>query len=201
MNRPRGLLAASTYTAPSRNLAPFTFSSPARRSIATAPQKLSDWTPTSNGGRLGSVDVETLGQCQHGEAAALSTQDLFEASRCPVCMPLNCQRGYTTLAAGMTSSKQSVSLVKVRPVLVCTPNPDLRILQPHLLNAFAVVQIEFAFDNPPSFGIDVSGVVFTYGVGAEATVLRSILFRGFCEEVPMLSGGELPKSTTPCIAE
>ena len=91
--------------------------------------------------------------------------------------------------------------MKVRPVLVCTPNPRLRFLQPLLLNAFAVVQIEFAFDDPPSLGINVSGVVFTHGVGAVTTVLRSILFRGFCEEVPVLSRGELPKSTAPCIAE
>src|SRR5262249_21796500 len=95
----------------------------------------------------------------------------------------------------------SASLVKVRPVLVSTPNPRLRILQPHLLNAFAVIQIEFAFDDPPSLGIDVCGVVFTHGVGAEATILRSIVFRGVCEEVPMLSRGELPNRALPCIAE
>jgi len=91
--------------------------------------------------------------------------------------------------------------VKIRPILVCTPNPCLRFLQPHLLNAFAVIQIEFAFDDPPSLGIDVSGVVFTYGVSTVTAVLRSVLFRGFCEEVPVLSRSKLPNNIAPCKAE
>ena len=92
-------------------------------------------------------------------------------------------------------------LMQAGPVLVRTLDAHGRFLQELLLNIFAVVQIEFPVDDLPSLGIDIDGMVFAHTVGAISTVLWRVLFGVLCEKVPVLSGGELPQTSTPGITE
>jgi len=83
------------------------------------------------------------------------------------------------------------------PVLVRTFDAYCRLLQELLLNIFAVVQIEFSLNDLPSLGIDVDGMVFAHTVCAVSSVLGRVLFGVLCEQVPVLSGGELPERSAP----
>jgi hypothetical protein len=91
--------------------------------------------------------------------------------------------------------------MEARPVLVRTIDAHSRFLQEVLLNIFAVVQIEFSLNDLPSFGIDVDGMVFAHTVRAVSSVLGRVLFGVLCEQVPVLSGGELPETSPLLITE
>src|SRR5258705_5387421 len=93
------------------------------------------------------------------------------------------------------------SPMQCRPVLVPTLNAARGIVQPFLLDSLAVVEIELALDDLPSFRIDAGSVALAHGVGAVPAVLRRILLGAGGEHISILGARELPRGAHPLVGK
>src|SRR5262245_3585898 len=85
------------------------------------------------------------------------------------------------------------SLVQPGPVPISFLDALGDRLRPGLLNAFAVVEEEFALDDRPCFRVDGRGVSLAHAVGAITAVLRGVLFGVAREFISVLRTNEPPR--------
>ena len=99
----------------------------------------------------------------------------------------------------MAKTCEELLLRQLRPILVCQGNVSRNIFIPAILNALIGIEIQFAFDDAPSVGVNGRKRLLPNCPSAISTVLGCVVFWTIGKELKVFGAGKLPGCALPFV--